>query len=74
MMNINENKWIEKMWPMTEYFGLLHDGGVASLGSFDCYDDLEYDVDLDVYAYVWTKKNFTQLLSYGVMLLGENND
>lgn len=59
---------------MTEYFGMREDGVLTPLGVYDCWDDLEYDVDIDTYVYVWTKTTFTQMLSYGIMLLGTAND
>ena len=57
----------------TEYFGIDDSGILCSLGSYDCWDDLEYDVNVDKYVWVWTKESFTHFLSYGTMLLGNND-
>ncbi len=58
---------------MTEYYGITDSGELHSLGSYDCWDDLEYEDIVDDYVWVWTQESFTHFLSYGVMLLGNNN-
>ena len=72
-MNINEKKEIDRAWPATEYFGIDDSGVLHSLGVYDCWDDLEYDQNIDKYNWIWTKKSFTHFLSYGIMLLGDND-
>ena len=73
-MNINEKKWIDRGWPSTEYYGIEDSGVLCKIGTYDCWDDMEEDINLDKFVWVWTHDSFVQFLSYGVMLLGRNNE
>ena len=56
-----------------EYYGIDDSGILTFIGVYDCWDDLEYEVNVDKYVWVWTRSSFSNFLSYGVQLLGDNN-
>lgn len=56
-----------------EYFAIADSGVLVKLGTYDCWDDLEYEVNVDKYVWVWTRSSFCHFLSYGVMLLSEDD-
>ena len=58
---------------MTEYFGVDDTGVCHRIGTYDCWDDMEYDGIVDHYSWIWTKESFTHFLSYGIMLLADND-
>ncbi len=52
-----------------QYFGIDDSGILHEIGVYDCWDDMEYEINVDKYVWIWTRESFTQFLSYGVMLL-----
>jgi hypothetical protein len=43
------------------------------IGEYDCWDDMDYEGIPDHYSWIWTRESFTHFLSYGIMLLGNND-
>ena len=56
---------------MEQFFALEDSCMLVYLGEYDCWDDLEYDVNTDKYVFVWTRNSFYDFISYGFKLLEE---
>ena len=68
-MNINEKKWIESNWPVNQYFGIDESMKIHDLGLYDCWEDLEYEVNLDQFVWVFTRKELANFISRAVIIL-----